>query len=174
MNLEELLNVSDVFQPKSGSFITLDQLTTEDLIPFRGVHEFETCLEQVQSGSTYQNHFYFWQDMRLSCQAHRQQRILFIELMPPSDRVKKWPAPVCLLQLEIIEFKTLTSTEAKMNYVISLNHQLLMMANAIANADTRWVCWSDGKIGRNPKSPGAMLSAMRSDKPKPKKSWWNF
>jgi hypothetical protein len=112
--------------------------------------------------------------MRLSCQAHRQQRILFIELMPPSDRVKKWPAPVCLLQLEIIEFKTLTSTEAKMNYVISLNHQLLMMANAIANADTRWVCWSDGKIGRNPKSPGAMLSAMRSDKSKPKKSWWNF
>lgn len=174
MDLEEVLKISDVFHPKSGSFKTLDQLVTEDLIPFRGVHEFETCLEQVQRGSTYQNHFYFLQDMKLSCQSHCQQSILLMELRPPFDRIKNWPSPVCLLQLEITGFKTITSTEAKMNYVISLNHQLLTLANSIANADTRWVCWSDGKIGRNPKSPGAMLAAMRADKPKPKNSWWNF
>lgn len=174
MNPDELLNEAESFKPKSGAFRSLELITTEDLTPFRGVHEFETCIQRTQGNSTYQNYFYFWQDMELSCQTLPQKNVLLMQLMAPISQIKKWPAPVYLLRLELDDFRVLLSAEEKMNFVISLNHRLLTMANSIANRDTALVCWSDRKIGRNPRSPGAMLASISSEKSNPKKSWWYF
>lgn len=174
MSVRDLLIDSYMFHPKNGAFTSLDRLKTEDLTPFRGVHQFETCLDQVLNGSIYMNHFYYLQELELSCEVQNDKNILFLTLMPSPDRAKKWPISVFILQLQIAKYKELASSETKMNYVVSLNHQLVTMANSISISDTEWVRWSDGKIGRNPKSPAAVLAALTANNSKPKKSWWSF
>ena len=176
MTLDDLVNAAEPFKLKNGVFTGLDQLKTEDLVPFRGPHDYETCLHQTKNGSTYLNHFYFWKELELCCQTASGGSVLILQLQPSVDRTKNWPINICILRVDVSEYELSCATpESRMNYVVCLNNKLLQMANAITNADTAWVLWENRKVSRNPKSPGAILAKIASGAPAPsKKKWWNF
>lgn len=176
MTLDDLVKAAEPFSLKNGVFTGLDQLKTEDLVPFRGAHDYETCLQQTKNGSTYLNHFYFWRELELCCQTAGEGKFLIFQLQPSVDRTKNWPIHICILRVEASEYELSCATpESKMNYVVCLNNKLLQMANAIAKADTSWVRWENGKISSNPRSAAAMLAQITSGVPAPsKKKWWNF